>query len=141
MNPDRLQSLLRGMADTDIPQMVVSDPPAIFYLTGKWIHPGQRMLALRLSLTGRHTLFINELFSVPEELGVEKIWFNDTQDGAELLARSLDSERIVGVDKNWPARFLLRLMELQPRHRFVNASAILDRLRMRKDEREQRVDA
>ena len=47
MNPDRLQSLLRGMADLGIPQMVVSDPPAIFYLTGKWIHPGQRMLALR----------------------------------------------------------------------------------------------
>jgi Xaa-Pro dipeptidase len=137
MNPYRLKSVLRGMADIGISQMVVSDPAAIFYLTGKWIHPGQRMLALRLSLTGRHALFINELFSVPEELGVEKIWFNDTQDGAELLSRSLDNEPTVGVDKNWPARFLLRLMELRPSHRFVNASAVLDRLRMRKDERER----
>ena len=50
MNPSRLQSVLRGMADGGIPQMVVSDPAAIYYLTGKWIHPGQRMLALRLSL-------------------------------------------------------------------------------------------
>jgi Xaa-Pro aminopeptidase len=137
MNPTRLTSILRGMAESGIPQMVVSDPAAIFYLTGAWIHPGERMLALRLSLTGRHALFVNELFSLPEELGVEKIWFNDTQDGAELLARYLDSEPTVGVDKNWPARFLLRLMELQPRHRFVNASVVLDRLRMRKDEREQ----
>lgn len=136
MNSSRLTRVLQGMADVGIPQMVVSDPAAIFYLTGKWIHPGERMLALRLSLTGRHALFVNELFSVPEELGVEKIWFNDTQDGAELLSRSLDTEPTVGVDKTWPARFLLRLMELQPSHRFVNASAVLDRLRMRKDERE-----
>jgi Xaa-Pro dipeptidase len=133
MNPDRLQSVLRGMADAGIPQMVVSDPSAIYYLTGKWIHPGQRMLALRLALTGRHALFVNELFSVPEELGVEKIWINDTQDGAELLAQSLDTVETVGVDKNWPARFLLRLMEVRPGQRVVNASAILDRLRMRKD--------
>ena len=133
MNPNRLQSVLRGMADGGIPQMVVSDPAAIYYLTGKWIHPGQRMLALRLSRTGRHTLFVNELFSVPGELGVEKIWINDNQDGVELLARSLDNEHTVGIDKSWPARFLLRLMEVRPSHRFVNASAILDRLRMRKD--------
>ena len=137
MNPSRLTSVLRGMADVGIPQMVVSDPAALFYLTGTWIHPGERMLALRLSLTGRHALFVNELFSVPEALGVETIWFNDTQDGTELLSRWLDPGGIVGVDKNWPARFLLRLMELQPGHRFVNASAVLDRLRMRKDERER----
>ena len=141
MNPNRLQSVLRGMADGGIPQMVVSDPAAIYYLTGKWIHPGQRMLALRLSRTGRHALFVNELFSVPEELGVEKIWINDNQDGVELLAGSLDSERTVGIDKTWPARFLLRLMEVRPSHHFVNASVILDRLRMRKDADEREVDA
>ena len=137
MNPHRLQGVLRGMAYAGIPQMIVSDPAAIFYLTGTWIHPGERMLALRLSLTGRHALFVNELFAVPDPLGVETVWFNDTQDGAELLARSLDPERTVGVDKTWPARFLLRLMAVQPHHRVVNASAVLDRLRMRKDEREQ----
>ena len=137
MNPSRLASVLRGMADSGVPQMIVSDPAAIFYLTGTWIHPGERMLALRLSLTGRHALFVNELFSVPEALGVETIWFNDTQDGAALLSRYLDNEPTVGVDKNWPTRFLLRLMELQPSHRFVNASPVLDRLRMRKDEHEQ----
>ena len=137
MNPNRLQSVLRKMADGGISQMVVSDPAAIYYLTGKWIHPGQRMLALRLSRTGRHALFVNELFSVPEELGVEKIWINDNQDGVELLAGSLDIERTVGIDKTWPARFLLRLMEVRPSHHFVNASAILDRLRMRKDAEER----
>ena len=117
MNPTGSRACCAGWRTCGIPQMVVSDPAAIYYLTGKWIHPGQRMLALRLSLTGRHALFVNELFSVPEELGVEKIWFNDTQDGVELLARSLDNERTVGVDKNWPARFLLRLMEVRPSHR------------------------
>ena len=137
MNPSRLASVLRGMADSGIPQMIVSDPSAIFYLTGTWIQPGERMLALRLSRGGRHALFVNELFSVPDELGVETIWFNDTQDGVELLAGYLDTDRTVGIDKAWPARFLLRLMELHPSRRFVNASLVIDRLRVRKDERER----
>jgi Xaa-Pro dipeptidase len=66
MNRDGVRQVLQGMAERDIPQMVVSDPPAIFYLTGKWINPGERMLALYLGLTGTPKLFVNELFAVPE---------------------------------------------------------------------------
>lgn len=43
----------------------------------------------------------------------------------------------MGVDKNWPARFLLRLMELQGGSKFVNGSIIIDRARMFKDEKEK----
>jgi Xaa-Pro dipeptidase len=137
MHTDRLQSVLRGMAEAGIPQMIVSDPAAVFYLTGMWIHPGERMLALRLGLTGRPALFVNELFSVPGDPGADLVWFNDTQDGAELLARSLGPEGPVGIDKSWPARFLLRVMDARPGLRAVNASGIIDRLRMRKDARER----
>jgi Xaa-Pro dipeptidase len=117
--------------------MIVSDPPAIFYLTGKWISPGERMLALYLSLTDNPKLFVNELFAVSEDLGVEKIWFNDTQDGADVLARYLRRDQRLGIDKHWPARFLLRLMELRAAHQFIEGSSIVDQLRMCKDAREQ----
>ena len=41
MLQQRLDKVLKIMEEKKIPQMIVSDPSAIFYLTGKWIHPGE----------------------------------------------------------------------------------------------------
>ena len=37
MIQERLNKVLKIMEEKKIPQMIVSDPAAIFYLTGKWI--------------------------------------------------------------------------------------------------------
>lgn len=137
MNQERLNKVLKEMKSKNIPQMLISDPAAIFYLTGKWIHPGERMLALYINLDGNNKLFINELFPVNEDLGVEKVWFSDTQDSIEIVSGYVDKERPMGVDKNWPARFLLKLMELKGGSAFVNGSEIIDRVRMQKDDKEK----
>lgn len=132
----RLKKLLTKMEQSHIPQMIISDPASIFYLTGKWIHPGERMLVLYLNVWGNHKLFINELFPVPEDLGMEKIWFKDTDEPLQILAEYVDKEKPMGIDKNWPAKFLLRLMELKGGSTFLNGSYILDEIRMSKDEKE-----
>lgn len=137
MNKNRVEKILKEMEEKKIPQIIVSDPASIFYLTGKWIHPGERLLALYLNMDGNHRLFINELFPVYEDLGVEKVWFNDTDDGVEIISTYVDKNKTIGIDKNWPARFLLRLMELKGGASFVNGSAIVDRIRMCKDEEEK----
>lgn len=137
MNNTRVSKVLDMMKEQAVEQMLVSDPAAIFYLTGKWIHPGERLLALYLNTNGKHRLFINELFPVYEDLGVEKVWFNDTQDGVAIIADYVEHDKTMGVDKNWPAKFLLRLMELRGGSSFVNGSMILDRVRMCKDEDEK----
>lgn len=137
MKTNRVNQVLQLMEKENVNQMLVSDPAAIFYLTGKWIHPGERLLSLYLNLDGNHRLFINELFPVYEDLGVEKIWFNDTQDGVKIIADYVDKSKPMGVDKNWPAKFLLRLMELGGGSTFVNGSEILDRVRMCKDDEEK----
>ncbi|HDK7139438.1 aminopeptidase P family protein [Clostridium botulinum] len=137
MNQERLNKVLEGMKEREIPQMLISDAPAIFYLTGKWIHTGERLIALYLNENGNHKLFINELFPVTEDLGVEKVWFNDNQDGVEIISKYVEKDKVMGVDKNWPARFLLRLMELEGGSKFVNGSIIIDRARMFKDEKEK----
>ena len=49
MIQQRLNKVLKIMGEKKIPQMIVSDPTAIFYLTGKWILPGERMLALYIN--------------------------------------------------------------------------------------------
>ncbi|WP_027633574.1 M24 family metallopeptidase [Clostridium hydrogeniformans] len=137
MKKNRVNQVLELMEKENVNQMLVSDPAAIFYLTGKWIHPGERLLALYLNLEGNHKLFINELFPVYEDLGVEKVWFNDTQDGVKIIADQVNKSKTIGVDKNWPSKFLLRLMELGGGSTFVNGSSILDRVRMCKDEEEK----
>jgi Xaa-Pro dipeptidase len=137
MIKQRLDKVLKIMSEKEIPQMIVSDPSAIFYLTGKWIHPGERMLALYINLDGKNKLFINELFPITEDLGVEMIWYNDTQSPVKILADKIDKEIPMGIDKNWPAHFLIKLMQLKGGSSFVNGSEILDRVRMCKDENEK----
>lgn len=137
MNNKRLEKVLKEMEYKNIPQMLVSDPAAIFYLTGKWFHPGERLLALYINTSGENKLFVNELFPVNENLGVEIVWYNDTQDGVEIISKYVDKTNTMGIDKNWPARFLLRLMELEGGSKFVNGSMILDRVRMCKDDEEK----
>ncbi|MBU3113091.1 M24 family metallopeptidase [Clostridium lacusfryxellense] len=133
----RLNKVLKIMEEKKIPQMIVSDSAAIFYLTGKWILSGERMLVLYINLDGHNKLVINELFPISEDLGVEKIWYNDTQSPVEILAKNIDKDKAMGIDKNWPAHFLIKLMKLKGGSSFVNGSEILDRVRMCKDEDEK----
>lgn len=139
MIQERLNKVLKLMEDEKIPQMIVSDPSSIFYLTGKWILPGERMLVLYITLSGKNKLFINELFSINEDLGVEKVWYNDVQNPVEILVKHIEKDKPMGIDKNWPAHFLLQLMELKGGSTFVNASGIIDRVRMCKDETEKQL--
>ena len=137
MKLNRLNKILSKMQENNIPQMLVTDPKAIFYLTGKMIHPGERLIALYLNTNGNHKLLISELFPVYEDLGVEKVWFDDTKDGVLIISEYIEKEKTIGIDKNWPARFLLHLMELNTENKYVNASFIIDTLRMCKDEEEK----
>lgn len=137
MKEQRVKKVLEGMKKRNLSQMIISDPAAIFYLTGKWIHPYERLLALYLNENGNHKFFLNDLFTVEEDLGIEKVWFSDTDDAVEIISKYVEKDKPMGIDKNWPARFLLRLMELKGGSKFENSSIIVDRVRMQKDEEER----
>ena len=137
MDREKLKRIYKKMEERNLPQMIITDPPAIFYLTGKWIHPGERMLALYISTKGKERFFVNRLFPIEEDLGVEIQYFDDTEDSVELLSQVVDKESPLGVDKTWPARFLLRLQELKAASSYVNGSVIVDKVRQIKDKDEQ----
>lgn len=137
MDQGKVTRVLAAMKEQELTQMIVSDPVAIFYLTGKWIIPGERLLALYLNVSGDHKLVINKLFPQEKDLGVEIVWYDDVEDGVEILNRYVEKDKPMGIDKTWQARFLLRLQELGGGSRFVNASPIVDDIRMIKDEKEQ----
>ena len=96
---ERFERVVEKMKSENVPQLIVSDPVAIFYLTGKWISPGERLLALYIHKDGDCKLIINELFPQEEDLGVELVWYNDIQDGVEILSKYLHEEEIMGIDK------------------------------------------
>ena len=137
MDQLKLNAILSAMDAEGIPQMIISDPAVIFYLTGTWIHPGERMLVLYLNKNGNHKLLVNDLFRQTEDLGVEVCYYNDTQDGVEILSHFAQADAPIAIDKNWPARFLLRLQELGCGSRYVNSSSIVDGVRRIKTPAEQ----
>lgn len=136
MYKERLNKVLKEMEKQNMPQMIISDPASIFYFTGKWIHPGERMLALYLNTNGNYKLFINELFPLNDDIGIEKIFFNDTHDSVKIMAEYIEDGKTLGIDKNWPSHFLIRLMELKRNCTFVIGSKIVDKIRMQKDFKE-----
>ena len=137
MDQNKVSRVLKSMEEKCVPQMIVSDPVAIFYLTGKWIFPGERLLALYLNVNGNHKMIINKLFPQETDLGVDIIYYDDIEDGVEILSRYVDKDKVMGIDKTWPSKFLIRLQELGGGSKFVNGSPIVDYIRMVKDEKEQ----
>ncbi len=137
MNGSRTDRVVRQMKARGLDSLLVSDPSAIFYLTGTWMHPGERLLVLYLDAGGSHRLFNNALFPLEDGLGLDIVWYDDTQDAVEKIAPFLRDGGVAGIDKNWPARFLLRLQELKGAVRYVDGSALVDTVRMRKDAEER----
>lgn len=135
MKKERLNKLLKKMKDNSVEQMIISSPASIFYLTGKWIEPGERMLVLYINTNGECKLYINALFPMEENIGAELVVFNDTEDSVKLLAETVENKKLA-VDKSWPSHFLIRLMSLKKELSFINGSPLIDAVRMIKDEEE-----
>lgn len=148
MHKERFEKVMTAMKAAGMQQLVISDPMVIYYLTGIMIHPGERLLALVIRQDGKHFAMINELFPAGKDFELEQVWYNDVQDGTAVMAEKMSadtfrsvegSSSVIGIDKNWPARFLLRLQELLSGCRFVNSTDIIDGVRRIKDAEEQKL--
>ena len=116
-------------------QIIVSAPASVFYLTGTWVRPGERMLALYVHKSGEARLFANRLFALAGNVDAPLSEFDDTEDPIALLSQSVRPGTL-GIDKSWPSHFTLRLMEARKDVRCVVGSAPVDDARMCKDEEE-----
>ena len=74
MDQGKVARVLKSMEEHEIPQMIISDPVAVFYLTGKRIEPGERLLALYLNVNGGHKLVINKLFPQYGMMTLRMVW-------------------------------------------------------------------
>lgn len=135
MKNNRLARVISGMERMGLEQIIVSAPASLFYLTGKWITPGERMVALYLTSDGEVALYANRLFALEGTVDVPLIQYDDVDDPAKLLAGAIRPGRI-GIDKFWPSQFTIRLMDARGDIRPVLGSACVDEARMCKDEQE-----
>ncbi len=105
MYEERTAKVLKNMEEKGLEQMLVSDPPSIYYLTGKWILPNERLLALYLNKNGNHKLFVNKLFTVDGDIGIEKVWFSDTDPDVRSLPDIRTMISFWGLTRKWQPGF------------------------------------
>ena len=134
MKTSRLNRVLTGMDRLGLTQALVTSTESIYYLTGLWVAPGERLLALKID-RGECSLFVNRMFAVPRVEGLKLVEFDDADDSVQALAAQVSPGRL-GIDKSWPSRFLLSLMEKRADIKPVNGSAPVDEARMLKDAEE-----
>lgn len=135
MKKSRLAQVVVNLKEMGLGQGIISDPFSIYYLTGLAIDPGERLFALLIKGDGSATLFNNRLFPLPEGEGLKIIYHSDGEDGLGMLAEAL-ADGPLGVDKVWPARFLLPLLARGRAIQPVLGSAAVDDARMAKDPEE-----
>lgn len=137
MNSNRVKKVLLEMGKNNLNQILISAPASIFYLTGKWFSPGERMVALLIKDDGNHKLVVNKLFPINEDLGLDIVWYEDGNDPTEILKKYIDNTKALGIDKDWPSRFLISLINKGAAKNYINSSYIIDKIRMIKDDEER----
>ena len=137
MYEQRTATVMQNLKERGLSQMIVCDPRSIEYLTGAYIEPGERFLALVLTQGNTPTLFLNRLFTAPENLPCDVYSFDDVDNPLPAVAKLLDGGEKLGCDKNLPARFLVPLMEMGAASGFVLGSVAVDDARAIKSADEQ----
>lgn len=136
---NRIDRVISHMKEEGLPQMIVTSTPSVYYLTGLWIDPHERMLALYLDTEGRLVLCGNELFAVDgNQCDFECLMHSDTEDPIRDLAKVV-KPGVIGVDKFWTANFLLPLLSQRRDLIPKLGSNPVDEARMLKDEEEIRL--
>ena len=87
MHVERANRILKALDELDARQMLITDPMSILYLTDIYVQPFERFFGLLLRSDGNHILFLNRLFFVPQDVGIEKVWYSDTDPVTDIVAK------------------------------------------------------
>lgn len=136
MKSERLDRVLAYMAQENLEQILVTLPASVFYLTGLWVEPHERLLALYIEAGGQVTLYANALFGLSSSPDLRVVNHEDGSPPLSQLAAEIRPGRL-GIDRSWSAGYLMALMKERPDMRPVLGSLPLDRARLLKDRAEE----
>ncbi|MBQ3403897.1 MAG: aminopeptidase P family protein [Oscillospiraceae bacterium] len=136
MDKGRLNRVISHMREEGLSQIIVTATASVYYLTGYYVDPHERMLALYVDDGGRTILFGNEIFGLTSSPELPLVTHADSQDPVADLAKALRPGKL-GIDKFWYSKFLIGLMAHRPDITPVQGSAPVDLSRKLKDEAER----
>ena len=91
MYEQRIKTVRHLLGEMGLTQMIVSDPRSIQYLTGAYVEPGERFLALTIVEGKAPVLFLNRLFTAPKSLPCEVFSFDDVDNPLPEVASTRTS--------------------------------------------------
>lgn len=138
MHQERIDQVLANLEKEGCHQAIISDPMSIFYLTGYYTEPYERFFALFVS-TDETVLFANRLFPDATPLCPDVVIHDDTEDPLPALTEHIDHDAVLGLDKNFPARWVLPLIDGKAASSFILASKAVDDARSIKSAEEQQL--
>ncbi len=139
MNHKRLARVVEAMRKEGLKQILVSSTESMYYLTGFYVAPDERLWALTIDDDGNCALFGNVLFALDKSrVDVPLYEHTDTDDAVKDIASHVQGGRL-GIDKFWHSKFLISLLEKRPDVVPVLGSAPVDACRMCKDAEEMEV--
>lgn len=136
MDNARLRRVTARMKEAGLDQILVTATTSLFYLTGHWVEPHERMIALLLDAGGSAVLFGNEIFGLTSQPGLPFVAHKDGDDPVAQLAQAVKPGKL-GIDKFWYSKFLIGLMTHRPDVVPVHGSDPVDVTRMTKDDQER----
>ena len=133
---ERIARVAAFMREEKLPQIIVSSTASVYYLTGLWVEPFERMLALLIYDDGTTVLYGNALFGLEGSDELPLKVHKDSDNPVAALAAGLRPGK-VGIDKFWYSKFLLGLLELRGDIKPVDGSGPVDTARRQKDTAER----
>lgn len=128
----KIQEKLRS---EELSDLLVSDPMSIYYYTGYYTQPGERLLLLHFRADNRPILYLNELFPKYKQDNLDLIYYFDGDPIIARIAEELSGTQL-GVDKFWPSQFLLELMNFMESTSYQVGSRLVDDMRGIKTDQE-----
>jgi Xaa-Pro dipeptidase len=127
----RIQRCQQEMDRKGYDRLLISTAVNLFYFTGTWVEPGERLLTYILPRTGAPEMIVHRMFQheVSGIQDVEITFWKDGEDAMDLLAARIAAGETVGIDRNWPSFFLIDLMSRNRDAQWKSAGPVVDALR------------
>ena len=135
MREDRINKIAVGMKKLEIDYLIISDPSTMFYLCGRFLDGGSRMLIMLIDRHGSYKFFMNSLQNDYSDISEHITWYSDSEDPIHILSKKIEGSKKIGIDKHWVSKFSISLMEKVDAN-FVLGSKVIDYVRMIKDSNE-----
>ena len=131
---DRLLRVRQIMREQGLSQLIVTQPQSIYYLTGCWVNPMDRLDALVIRES--ELCFLCYVLAVAYPENAKTVIYDDMGQAIPELCRLLEAVP-TGVDEEMPARYALALQQAMPALN-IRPAACVELARMCKDEEEIR---